>query len=151
MLPSVHRWKAASDGATLFWNGDPNPRYIAAPPMTPCSGGLRGLCYSCYDKCGTFVKFHNTSLASDHVFERGGPKKATYKHLFFFFPLPSYPSKELDSMMDVTAALFPYMVSFRGFNRFIASRCSVIRKLTPGRDLFLFVCEPWLNEWLYNY
>lgn len=55
--------------------------------MTPCSRGLRGLCYSCYDKCGTFVKFHHTSLASDHVCEQGGPKKATYKHVGFFFSL----------------------------------------------------------------
>lgn len=106
-----------------------------APPMTPSSGGLRGLCYSCYDKCGTFVKFHHTSLASDHVFERGGPKKKQPINIFFFSSFLSI--QELDSMMDVTAALFPNMVSFRGFNRFITSHCSVTRKLTPGRDLFV--------------
>ena len=97
--------------------------------MTPYS--------SCYDQCGTFVKFHHTSLPSDRVFERGGPKKATYKHLFFP-PLPPYPSKELDSVMDVTAALFPNMVSFRGFNRFITSRCSVTQNIYQG-EIFL-VC-----------
>lgn len=28
------------------------------------------------------MKLHHTSLASDHVCERGGPEKATYKHVF---------------------------------------------------------------------
>lgn len=56
----------------------------------PCSGGLRGPGYSCYDEWGKIIKFHYTTLASDRMFKHGGLKKSIYKHLLFFFS-SSYP------------------------------------------------------------
>lgn len=84
MLPSVR--KAASDGATLFWNGDYIWAITEPHPWHPAPGVSEDSATAVMINCGTFVKFPSyLSGIWPCVWARRTKKKQPINMFFYFF------------------------------------------------------------------